>query len=72
LPVNYEFRRFYNYITPWVVSLYGWIFASMNNQNKNLSPFVLRCEGERLDTTGLGEYWWRCGESNSGPEKIPH
>jgi len=29
-------------------------------KNKNLSPFVRRCEGERLDTTGLGDYWWRC------------
>ncbi|MEY3609862.1 MAG: hypothetical protein RLZZ264_383 [Bacillota bacterium] len=29
-------------------------------ENKNLSPFVSRCESERLEITGIGDYWWRC------------
>jgi hypothetical protein len=29
---------------------------------------VRGCEGERLDTTGIGDYWWRCTEGNYGPK----
>jgi len=25
---------------------------------------VRRCEGERLDTTGIGDEWWRCWSPN--------
>lgn len=45
----------------------------MPKRNKNpYSDMAHKCGEYELQTvSGLGIFWWRCGESNSGPKKVP-